>query len=391
MAWNESGDGNDPRGPNDPKDPKDPWGGRDQGPADLDKIIRDWQRRLRAAFGGKGGGGGGGTAGSNTGIALIVVLALVAWGLTGLYRVDEAERGVVLRFGAYQETTMPGLHWHIPYPFESVEKVNVGAVDRYEQTTQMLTADENFVLVDLAVQFRRTEPISYRFNVRNPDETLDEVSESAIREIVGKSTLDEILLEDQAEIATRTQEVIQRTLEVYEAGISVVSVNLQKVQFPNQVRDAVQDAVKAREDKERLRLEAEAYANDIIPRARGQAARIREDAVAYKERLVANSEGEAARFELLLAEYQAAPEVTRERLYIETMEDVMQRSNKVLLDAEGSGNLLYLPIDKLMQQQGRDSGGNGSSGTEQTSGALQPMSMERDPRSRADARERRTR
>lgn len=380
MAWNESGKGDDP---------KDPWG-RDQGPNDLDKIIRDWQRRLRAAFGGKGGGGGG-TAGSNTGIALIVVLALVAWGLTGLYRVDEAERGLVLRFGDYQATTMPGLHWHIPYPVETVEKVNVGAVSRFEQTSQMLTGDENFVLVDLAVQYRRIDPIAFRFNVRNADETLDEVSESAIREVVGKSTLDEILLENQAEIADRTQELIQRTLDLYEAGISVISVNLQKVQFPNQVRDAVQDAVKAREDKERLRLEAEAYRNDIIPRARGQAARMREDALAYRDRLIANAEGEAARFELLLAEYQAAPEVTRERLYIESIEDVLQRSNKILLDAEGSGNLLYLPIDKLLQRQARGAEGDGGSTAQSTTNSLSQMREQSDPRNRDDPRARRTR
>ncbi|HKL63168.1 MAG TPA: FtsH protease activity modulator HflK [Woeseiaceae bacterium] len=383
MAWNESGDGNDPKGP------RDPWGGRDQGPADLDKIMRDWQRRLRSAFGGKGGGGG--PAGGNTGIAIIVVLALVAWGLTGLYRVDEAERGLVLRFGDYQTTTMPGLHWHIPYPVETVEKVNVGAVSRFEQTSQMLTGDENFVLVDLAVQYRRIDPIAFRFNVRNADETLDEVSESAIREIVGKSTLDEILLENQAEIADRTQELIQRTLDMYEAGISVISVNLQKVQFPNRVRDAVQDAVKAREDKERLRLEAEAYTNDIIPRARGQAARMREDALAYRDRLIANAEGEAARFELLLAEYQAAPEVTRERLYIESIEDVLQRSSKILLDAEGSGNLLYLPIDKLMQRQARGAEGDGGSGAEPTTDSLPQMREQSDPRNRDDARARRTR
>jgi len=392
MAWNESGDGNDPNDPKNPKGPRDPWGGRDQGPADLDKIIRDWQRRLRSAFGGKGGGGGGGgPAGGNTGIAIIIVLALVAWGLTGLYRVDEAERGLVLRFGDYQATTMPGLHWHIPYPVETVEKVNVGAVSRFEQTSQMLTGDENFVLVDLAVQYRRTDPIAFRFNVRNADETLDEVSESAIREVVGKSTLDEILLENQAEIADRTQDLIQRTLDLYEAGISVISVNLQKVQFPNQVRDAVQDAVKAREDKERLRLEAEAYRNDIIPRARGQAARMREDALAYRDRLIANAEGEAARFELLLTEYQAAPEVTRERLYIESIEDVLQRSNKILLDAEGSGNLLYLPIDKLMQRQARGTEGDAGSGAESTTNSLPQMREQSDPRNRDDARARRTR
>ncbi|MEJ2603523.1 MAG: FtsH protease activity modulator HflK [Gammaproteobacteria bacterium] len=386
MAWNESGDG---------KNPRDPWSGGGDGPNDLDKIIRNWQRRLRSVLGGKGGkGGGGGSSGaSSAGIGLVVILALVAWALTGLYRIDEAERGVVLRFGAYQATTMPGLHWHIPYPFETVEKVNVGAVNRFEQTSQMLTADENFVLVDLAVQFRKSDPIAYRFNVRNPDETLDEVSESAIREIVGKSTLDEILLEDQAEIATRTEELIQRTLDTYEAGISVVSVNLQKVQFPNQVKDAVQDAVKAREDKERLRLEAEAYRNDILPRARGQSARIREDALAYKQQLVANSEGEAARFELLMSEYQAAPEVTRERLYIESLEDVLQRSNKVLLDAGGSGNLLYLPIDKLLERQGRSGQGNSGSQSDATTGGLQLQSIQRepDPRSREDARARRTR
>ncbi len=381
MAWNE-GDG------------KNPWDDGKQGPNDLDQIVRNWQRRLSAAFGGRGsgggGGGGGGAGGGGAGAVLIAVLVVGAWALTGLYRVDAAERGVVLRFGAYQETTMPGLHWHLPYPFESVEKVNVGAVNKFEQTSQMLTADENFVLVDLAVQFRKSDPIAYRFKVRNPDETLDEVSESAIREVVGKSTLDDILLEDQAEIASRTQTLIQATLDAYEAGITVVAVNLQKVQFPNQVKEAVQDAVRAREDKERLTLEAEAYRNDVIPRARGAAARMLEDAQAYRERVIANAQGEAARFELLLTEYQKAPVVTRERLYIESIEDVLKRSNKVLLDAQGSGNLLYLPIDKLLERQAGTDPSRIGGAPDTTTGALQMRTDERDARSRDD-RQRRTR
>jgi membrane protease subunit HflK len=241
------------------------------------------------------------------------------------------------------------LRWHIPWPVEDVELVNVNVVDRFNQQTRMLTSDENIVVVDLVVQFRRADPVEYLFRVRDPDATLSDVSESAIREVVGKSTMDFVLLEGRADIAQRTQDLIQQTLDDYGAGIVVTKVNLQNANFPSQVEAAVQDAIKAREDRERLSFEAQSYANDIVPRARGEAARRVLDAEAYRARVLADAQGEASRFEQLLTEYEKAPEVTRERLYIEAIEEVYGNATKVLLDSEGSGNLIYLPIDKLIE------------------------------------------
>lgn len=337
MAWNESGNG------------KDPWGGnRQQPPGDLDKIVRDWQRKLKRFFGGSGGGGGkGGGDASAAGLALIGVVLLVVWAATGLYRVDQAERGLVLRFGQYVDTTEPGLHWHLPYPIETVEIVNAAVIDKFEQNIQMLTADENFVVIDLVVQFRRTDPQKYQFNVRDPDDTLSDVSESAIREAVGTNKLDFTLLGNRDEIAQQTKSLVQNALDSYEAGIEVVAVNLQQVEFPDQVQDAVQDAVRAREEKQQSQLEAQTYENRVIPEARGAGERMKEAAEAYKAQVTIDAEGDAARFNSLLAEYQAAPRVTRERLYIEAIENVYQNSSKVFIDTEGNGNLLYLPIDKL--------------------------------------------
>jgi len=227
----------------------------------------------------------------------------------------------------------------------------------------MLTSDENIVVVDLVVQYRKTNPVDYLFNVRDADETLSEVSESAIREVAGKSDLDYLLTEGRTETAIQTQDLIQQTLDDYGTGIVVTKVNLQDANFPLQVEDAVQDAIKAREDKERLAFEAEAYANDVVPRARGDAARMIQEAEAYKQRVIADSEGEAARFEKLLVEYQKAPQVTRERLYIEAIETVYGNSNKVLLDSEASGNLMYLPIDKLIEHGKREEEKTNSGGT----------------------------
>ncbi len=345
MSWNESGNGQ-----------RGPGRGDGQRPPDLDKIVRDWQRKLSAAFGGGRGGRGGGSraaaGGPGTGGSLaLLVVAVVAWGLTGFYRVDQAERGLVLRFGDHVRTALPGLRWHLPFPIETVEKVNVSQVNTFEKKNQMLTADEAFVVVGMAVQYRRTDPVDYLFNVREQEQTVEQVSESAIREVVGKSTLDYILQENQQDIADRTQALVQETLESYESGIEVVSVNLQQVEFPDQVRDAVQDAVKAREDQRTFILQAQVYQNDIVPRARGQARRQIEDAEAYRERVTANAEGDAARFAALLSEYQKAPRVTRDRLYIETLEQVMQSSSKVLIDTEGSGNLTVLPLEQLMKQR----------------------------------------
>ena len=336
MAWNEPGNG------------KDPWKRDGEEPTDLDQIARDLQRRFGSIFGGAGGGGGGGAGG-----IILFVLLLVAWGLTGFYRVDEAERGVVQRFGAYTQTTLPGLHWHLPFPIETVDLVNTIAISNYAYRTEMLTADEQYVFIDMVVQYRRADPVKYSFEVVEPDLTLQDVTESALREVVGTSTLESLVTGRRDEIASRTRDVLQATIDLYGAGITVTSISLETVNYPQAVQAAVDDAQKARNDSERYGLEADAYANDVVPRARGDAVRILEDAQAYRDRVIADAQGEAARFEALLIEYAKAPRVTRDRLYIEAIEEVYGKSAKVLLDSEGSGNLMYLPLDKLMEQTGR--------------------------------------
>ncbi|HUO81250.1 MAG TPA: FtsH protease activity modulator HflK [Gammaproteobacteria bacterium] len=372
MAWNEPGN-------------KDPWGKRrgEQGPPDLDKIVKDLQRRLGGLFGGRRGnggsaGGGAPSMGAPTVIVLLIV-GLIAWALTGVYKLDAAERGVVLRFGAYQATTMPGLHWHLPIPIENVEKVNVSQAQDYQHQTRMLTADENIVALDMVVQYRNADPEAFVFNVRDPEATLQEVSQSAIREVVGQNNMDFIIGEGREGIARRTQELIQSTLDAYQTGITVIVVNLLDANFPAQVQDAVRDAIKAREDKVRLGLAAQAYANEVVPRARGAAASQTESAEAYRSRVIAEAVGEANRFLQLAAEYEQAPDVTRERLYLETVEEVLGRAQKIFIDAEGSGNLLYLPIDKLLERQAPPPARNGDAGTP----AMPEFETERnDPRSR---------
>lgn len=377
MAWNDSGNG------------KDPWKRREQdAPNDLDKIVQSWQKRLGAIFG--GGGGSGKTqrgAGRSGGSILLVIFALVAWGLTGFYRVDEAERGVVQRFGAYTKTTMPGLHWHLPVPIESVDIVNTIIVTDYAYRTEMLTADEQYVFIDMVVQYRREEPEKFLFEVEQPEITLQDVTESALREVVGTSQLETLVTGRREEIASRTREVLQNTLDSYDAGIAVTSISLKNVNYPSGVQAAVDDAQKARNDSERYELEADRYARDIIPRARGEAARILEDANAYRDRKIADSQGEAARFEALLAEYQKAPRVTRDRLYIEAIEEVYGNSAKVILDSDGSGNLMYLPLDKLMESS-RSSRSNDRSRSSDSQSEQQSTFETRED---ADARERRTR
>lgn len=368
MAWNESGNG------------KNPWErGNKDGPPDLDKILRDWQQRLNGLFGGRGGGGRGteGRGGSSSALVGLLVLIALGWLATGFYRVNEAERGVVLRFGAYEATRLPGLRWHLPWPIESVEKVNIAQITPFSQQTKMLTSDENIVTVDLVVQYQRADPVKYLFNVRDPESTLGDASESAIREVVGKSKIDFVLTEGRAEIAARTQELIQQALDEYGTGIIVTKVNLQDTNFPREVDVAVQDAIKAREDKERLSFEAQTYANDIVPKARGEAARRIQDAEAYKSRVIADAQGETSRFEQLLVEYEKAPLVTRERLYIEALEEVYGNSSKILLDAKGSGNLVYLPVDKMLEEradalrsQGSAKRSMSGSDSDQTQGTL---------------------
>ncbi len=366
MAWNEPGG---------PKD-KDPWGGQggEQGPPDLDEVVRKLQDKLSGLFGGgkRGGGseqgGGGSGKGPMFGLGVLVALAVVLWGVTGFYIIDEGNRGVVLRFGKYQTTTQAGLHWHIPYPVESVEVVNVEAIRNVEigyrsggggqnvkkvpREALMLTQDENIIDIQVAVQYKIKDAKDYLFNLRDPDLTLHEASESAIREVIGKSSMDFVLTEGRSEIVARTQQLTQEILDRYQSGLLITSVNMQDAQPPEEVQDAFNDAIKAREDEQRLKNEAEAYANDVLPKARGKAARMLEEASAYKSKVVSKAEGEASRFTQLLTEYSKAPGVTRERLYLDAIEEVLQKSSKVMLDVKGGNNLLYLPLDRLMQHGG---------------------------------------
>jgi membrane protease subunit HflK len=335
MAWNDSGNG------------KDPWDKDGGQPNDLDKIVQGWQRKLSSVLGGGKGSSPQGTASS---YVLIVVL-VAGWLLTGLYRVDQAERGIVQRFGAYTHTTMPGLRWRVPFPVDAVDIVNIEEVNDFRFRTEMLTADEQYVFIDMVVQYRRTDPVKFSFEVADPELTLQDVTESALRGVVGTSSLELLIGERREEIPARTMDELQKTLEGYGAGITVTSINLSVVDYPNSVREAVDDTQKARNDKERIELEARTYSNDIIPRARGAAQRVLQDAGGYHDRVIADAEGEAARFESLLVEYQKAPRVTRDRLYLQAIEEVYSKSNKVLIDAEGSGNMIYLPLDQMARGQ----------------------------------------
>ena len=335
MAWNEPGNG------------KDPWKRGDEKPTNLDDIVLGWQRRLAKLFG-NGGDRGGRPGGSSAGVIILGVLLVAAWVVTGFYRVDEADRGIVQRFGAYTQTTLPGLRWHWPFPIETVTIVNTIVVNEYSYKTEMLTADEQYVFIDMTVQYRREDPKNFSFKVIEPELTLRDVTESALREVVGISNLDTLVTGRREEIASRTLEALQETLDRYEAGIRITSISLEQVTYPTAVQGAVDDAQKARNDRDRAILDADAYSRDVIARAAGQAARITQDAEAYRDQLIANAEGEAARFESLLTEYQKAPRVTRDRLYIEAVEEIYGNPNKSIRDAEGSGNLLSLPKDKLI-------------------------------------------
>ncbi len=342
MVWNEPGT---PRG-------KDPWGSRgdEGGPPDLDEVARKMQDKLRSLFGGRGGRGGGGL-----GFWLVLALVLgtlLVWACT--YIIQPPERGVVLRFGAYVTTLEPGLNFRLPRPIESVEVVNVDQIRSFEHRGTMLTQDENIVDVELAVQYRVKDAKNYLFDVFRPDATLAEAAEAAVRIIVGKSKLDFVLTEGRAVIASETQELTQNILDLYQAGVQVTSVNMQPAKPPEEVKSAFDDAIRAREDEQRLINEAEAYRNEIIPKARGSGARITQDALAYKARVIAEAEGEANRFEQLQVAYAKAPEVTRQRLYLETMESVLSNTTKVLLDAKGGNNVVYLPIDRLMERKGTE-------------------------------------
>lgn len=336
---------------------ENPWQRRpEKGPPDLDEIVRNLQRRLKSMFGGGPSGPrptGSGTASKGTpfGLGYIAIIVLGLWAMTGVYQNDAAERAVITRFGRYVETTQPGLRWHLPWPIERKLTVNVAEFRSFEDQTRMLTQDEALVGINLAVQYRRFDPVQFAFNVRDPESTLQEVSESAIREVIGQSKLEFVLEKGRQEISQRTKELIQRTIVSYNTGIEVISVNLQDVIVPEQVAPAQKDAIKAREDRDRANLAAQTYANDILPKARGLAASQLEGARAYRERVTAEADGLSSRFTAIAAEYQRAPEVTRQRLYLETMEEVLGKSTKVIVDTRGTGNMLYLPLDKMIEQR----------------------------------------
>jgi membrane protease subunit HflK len=369
MAWDDGDKGN-------------PWrSDKDKGPADLDAVVRDLQRKLTGLFRG-GGGGRGGDQGVNTGFtaSAVVVIALI-WASFGFYRVDAAERGVEFRFGAFQGLTPPGLQWHWPWPIESAEKINTGATERLDYRASMLTMDENIVNVALVVQFRRTDPESFLFRLRNPEATLQAATASAIREVIGRNVLDFILTDGRAEVSAQAQDLLQATLDSYESGITIYEVNLVNAEFPGEVEVAVQDSIRAREDRERRILEARTYSNEILPRARGEAERRRQDADAYREQVIADAEGESDRFTQVLVEYQKAPGVTRERLYIETLEEILRTSTKVLVDTDGGNNVLYLPLDQLLQRR------SAAPAPELTTPSVTPPTTTSAPRSRErDAR-----
>jgi len=355
MAWNEPGGSGD----------KDPWGGRkdEQGPPDLDEVVRKLQNKFGSLFGGGKGNGGNGdersTGGGGIGVGGLSTILLVAglvWALSGIYIIEEGTRGVVTQFGAYKETTQPGPHWY-PRFIQRMEKVNVENVRSIElgsraEESLMLTQDENIVDVKFAVQYQVSDARDYLFNVRDPDETMRQAMESAVREIIGKSEMDFVITGGRSEVVNRAQQLIQEILDQYKTGLSVNQLTMQDAQAPQQVQDAFADAVKAREDEQRLKNEAEAYSNDILPKARGQAARILEEASAYKDQVIAEAEGETSRFLSILKEYRKAPLVTRKRLYLDTLESVLHKSSKVVVDTKGNNNLLYLPLDKLMERSG---------------------------------------
>jgi len=343
MSWNEPGGGNNR--------PNDPWGGGNQGPPDLDEALKKFQQKLNSLFGG-GARSSGGSAGGGASSAMIVVIAAAAvlvWGVMGFYQIDEQERAVVLRFGEYHSTVTPGLQWNPPL-VDEVIKLNVTKVRALSFREVMLTKDENIVDVNLSVQYVISNPENFVLKVRDPEASLQHATQSALRHVVGDNRMDLVLTEGRAAIALEVQQRVQSLLRDYQTGIQVSKVTVDDAQPPSQVQAAFDDVIKAREDEERVKNEAQAYANGIIPEARGQAQRQLEEANAYREQVVANAEGEANRFSKLLAEYRKAPEVTRDRLYLEAIQSVYSNTSKVMVDVEGGNNMMYLPLDKLAER-----------------------------------------
>ena len=339
MAWNEPGGG------------KDPWGGNrgGDGPPDIDEVVKKLKEKFGFFGGGKDGNEGG--SGNKSLLAVGVLVLLIIWGLMGVYQVDEKEQAVVLRLGKYHDTRGSGLNWNPPI-VDSVTIVGVTEERQYPARGLMLTQDENIVEISLTVQYNIANAKDFVLNIKDPEISLKQATDSALRHVVGSTGLDEVISTGREQMAQATAEKLQALLDMYGSGINVVKINIEESRPPTEVKAAYDDVIKAREDLERLVNEAQAYSNGIIPEARGQAQRLREEAEAYRSQVVSKSEGEAERFTKLLTEYRKAPEVTRERLYLDAVEEVMTQSTKILLDTEGGNNMLYLPLDKIVQQSG---------------------------------------
>lgn len=373
MAWNEPGGNKD--------DNRDPWGndnkngGRnEQGPPDLDEALKKFNDRLSGILGGKKGGGGSGSNGGSGGpspsasfglLGIVLVIAAAVWAVSGFYRVDQAEQAVVLRFGEYHETVGAGLNWN-PTLIDSVQTVNVTKVRSLSRRALMLTEDENIVQVNLSVQYRVGSPRDFLLNVRNPEQSLENATDSALRHEVGSSEMNDILTEGREALAQRVRSRLQQYLDSYDVGLEVRSVNVESTSAPDEVQAAFDDVIKAREDEQRVKNQAEAYSNGIIPEARGKAQRMIEEANGYKSEIIARAEGEADRFMKLLTEYEKAPAVTRDRLYLQTMEEVMANTSKVLVDVEGGNNMMYIPLDKMVGGNAAANTGRGLSSTDQS-------------------------
>jgi membrane protease subunit HflK len=358
--------------PNDPQ-----WGKKNnEGPPDLDEILRKLQQKIAGLLGFRGrppgspppSGGSGVGAAVGGGAIFVVLLIIAVWLASGFYIVDEGNRGVVLRLGKYLETTMPGPRWHIPYPIETKEIVNVAQVRTVEvgyrgnpknkqpQEALMLTDDENIVDVQFAVQYTLKSPVEWLFNNRNPEDNVLQAAETAIREVVGKSKMDFVLSQGRSEVAARVKVLMQSILDRYQTGINVTTVNLQGVGAPEQVQAAFEDVVRAGQDRERFKNEGQAYANDVVPKARGVAARLIEEANGYRQSVISTAQGDASRFRQILSEYEKAPGVTRERMYLDTMQQILSSTSKVIVDQKGGQNLLYLPLDRIMGLTGQQGG-----------------------------------
>ena len=389
------------------------------GPPDLDELWRDFNRKLGQIFGGKGGpqrpqspgGSGGGSGGpeipafiKNLGIGVILGGALLVWLATGFFIVQEGQQAVITQFGKYHSTVSAGFNWRMPYPVQrhelvfvtQIRSVDIGRDNIIKATglreSAMLTEDENIVEIKFAVQYRLNDARAYLFESRDPTQAVIQSAETAVREVVGKMRMDSALAEERDQIAPRVREKMQTILDLYKVGIEVVGINLQQggVRPPEQVQSAFDDVLKAGQERERAKNEAQAYANDVVPRAVGAASRLKEEADAYRERIVAQAEGDAQRFKTILPEYQKAPQVMRDRLYTDTMQQIYSNVTKVLVDSKQGSNLLYLPLDKIMQQVSQvtppvmdvapAASGNASSGSSETRSRDTQRSRDRDPR-----------